>query len=124
MHSGLSHGQQSLYSYSFTRSPSSALLPFFGGRVPLLKQTTEKKGYHYSNLSTGGPSLGNTGISYIMLTTSGCSFRDTSQQSANPWENGWFLKRTIDEVSEKPEKRGPEISKRVFSGEAKAFGWR
>ena len=26
-----------------TRNPSSALLPFFGGRVPLLKQTTERK---------------------------------------------------------------------------------
>ena len=37
-------------------NPSSALLPFLGGRVLLLKQTTQK-GYHYSNLSTGGPSL-------------------------------------------------------------------
>ena len=29
---------------------------FFGGRVPLLKQTTEKSRYPYSNLSIGGPS--------------------------------------------------------------------
>ena len=36
-----------------TRSPSSALLPFFWGRVPL-----QKKGYPYSNLSTGGPRIG------------------------------------------------------------------
>ena len=43
---------------SLSRSPSSALLPFFGGRVPLLKSTPDKKiGYPYSNLSTGGPSL-------------------------------------------------------------------
>ena len=41
----------------FTRSPS-ALLPLFWGRVPLQKSTTEKQGYPYSILSTGGPSLG------------------------------------------------------------------
>ena len=30
---------------------------FFWGRVPLLKSTTEKSGYPYSNISTGGPSF-------------------------------------------------------------------
>ena len=38
------------------RSPSNALLPFWG-RVPLLTQTTETKGHPYFNLSTGGPRL-------------------------------------------------------------------
>ena len=40
-----------------TRSPSSRLLPtFLVGRVPLLNRL-QKKGYPYSNLSTGGPSF-------------------------------------------------------------------
>ena len=33
------------------------LPPFWVERVPLLKETTEKSGYPYSNLSTGGPSV-------------------------------------------------------------------
>ena len=43
-----------------TRSPSGALLHFFG--VPLLKQTTEKR-YPYSNLCTGGPRPGLDSVS-------------------------------------------------------------
>ena len=38
-----------------TRSPSSACYPFFGGRLPLLKYTTEQSWYSYADLSTGGP---------------------------------------------------------------------
>ena len=39
-----------------TGSPGSALLPVFGGRVPLLKFRLQKKSwYSYSNLATGGP---------------------------------------------------------------------
>ena len=37
-----------------TRSPSSALLPFFGGGFPY-QYRLQKKGYPYSNTSTGGP---------------------------------------------------------------------
>ena len=41
---------------SSSRSPSSALLPFFGGRVPLLRnKRPEKSWYPYSILSTGVP---------------------------------------------------------------------
>ena len=39
-----------------TRSSGSALYPFFGGGFPLLKWTTAKSWYRYSDLSTGGPS--------------------------------------------------------------------
>ena len=46
--------------FSITRSPSSALLPFFGGGFPYynrLQRKTKKKenGYPCSNLSLGGP---------------------------------------------------------------------
>ena len=37
-----------------SRFPSSALLPFFGGGFP--HNRPQKRGYPYSNLSTGGPS--------------------------------------------------------------------
>ena len=40
------------------KHPSSALLPLFLVRVPLLNWTTEKHGYPYSNLSTGRPIVG------------------------------------------------------------------
>ena len=42
----------------FSRSPSSALLPFlFSGRVPQLKSNSEKLIGYYSKLSTGGPTV-------------------------------------------------------------------
>ena len=48
-----------LFGYSssgaLSRSPRSALLPLVG-RVPLVKLTTERSWYPYSNLTTGGPS--------------------------------------------------------------------
>ena len=50
---------QSLHEPTFSRAPSSVLLPFFGGRAPT-KIDYRKKGtlwYPSSNLSTGGPSL-------------------------------------------------------------------
>ena len=48
-----------LLPYALTRSPSCALslLFFWVGRLPLLKSAKKKKGYPYSKLSTGGPSL-------------------------------------------------------------------
>ena len=47
-------------------SPSSARLPIFfgGGRVPSSKIDYRKKGYPYSNLSTGGPRYS---FSYVYL---------------------------------------------------------
>ena len=49
----LSDVSPSLGCSNHPRSPSSALLPLFGGRVSLHK----KSWYPYSSLSTGGPSI-------------------------------------------------------------------
>ena len=63
-----------------TTSPSSALLPFFWGRVPLLKWTTEKR---YSNLSTGGPT-GDDVPTYLQLVQV-CSLGKNQVSSLPAW---------------------------------------
>ena len=107
----------------YSRSPSSALLPFFGGRVPLLKWTTEKSWYPFSNLSTGGPRY---------FQTPPCGF--WNQVQSEPWpspslgvgETGsWSHRARASEEFPKPEAVEVGVLSRSSSSALSHpfFGW-
>ena len=111
-----------------SRFPSCA--PFFGGRVPQLKQTTEK-GYPYSNLFTGGPCAFEVWAKHPRDTVDqGCGikgFIPTSVIQGNPlfkWRGGlWWTFFLYHFFSHSPAVHGCEIlvgttvqQTRVFHG--------